>query len=103
MGDPISTDPGNKGNAGPVKKGFDARMAACKATTSATDPCRNGALIGGTNGIGGSSAGALSANDPCLVTVPAIDFTGVNGNKNRPIEAFAQIYIEPSTSDYRQH
>lgn len=98
VGDPISTDPGNKGNAGPVKKGFDARMAACKATTSATDPCRNGALIGSTDGIGGSSAGALSANDPCLVTVPAIDFTGVKGNKNRPIEAFAQIYIEPGTS-----
>ena len=93
IGDPISTDPGNKGNAGPVKKGFDARMASCGSTTPATDPCQNGALIGGTNGIGGTSG--LSATDPCLVTVPAIDFTGVNGSKNRPIEAFAQIYIEP--------
>jgi len=97
IGDLISTDPGNKGNAGPVKNGFDARMATCASTTSLTDPCQNGALIGGTNGIGGTSG--LSATDPCLVTVPAIDFTGVNGNKNRPIEAFAQIYIEPGTSN----
>jgi hypothetical protein len=97
IGDLISTEPGNKGNAGPVKKGFDARMANCGSTTSVTDPCQNGALIGGTNGIGGTSG--LSATDPCLVTVPAVDFTGVHGRKNMPIEAFAQIYIEPGTSD----
>ena len=83
IGDSISTAPGNKGNAGPVKKGFDARMASCN---SITNPCTN-------------PVGNIPANDPCLVTVPAIDFTGVNGNKDRPIEAFAQIYIDPTTSD----
>jgi Flp pilus assembly protein TadG len=97
ISDLISTAPGNKGNAGPVKQGFDARMAACHSTTTATDPCQNGALVGGTNGIGGSSG--LPASDSCLVTVPAVDFTTVNGRKNVPIEAFAEIYIERATSD----
>ena len=54
--------------------------------TDITNPCTN-------------PVGNIPANDPCLVTVPAIDFTGVNGNKDRPIEAFAQIYIDPTTSD----
>ena len=43
--------------------------------------------------VGVTASGAVR-NDPCLVTVPAIDFTGSErATSNRPIEAFAQIYI----------
>lgn len=108
IGQTISSVTGNKGNAGPVKKGFDARLASCSAAGnskfagSAVDPCANGAAVasqsGNQNGIGGTNTGAVPLNDPCLVTVPAVDYTGCNGNCSLTIEGFAQIYLEQSTT-----
>ena len=83
MGDPISTSPGNKGNAGPVRSAFSDRMNSC---ASISDPC------GGKNPIN------IPTNDPCLVTVPAVDFSGVTGRKSMSILGFAQVYIEPSST-----
>lgn len=93
----VGSAPGNKGNSGPVKKGLNARLSSCATTTAATDPCQNGALVGSTNGIGGTSG--VPSNDPCLVTMPAVDFTGCNGGScSMPIEAFAQIYLEQNST-----
>ena len=97
LGTVIGSSPGNKGNSGPVKKGLNARLGSCMATSAATDPCQNGALVGGANGIGGKSG--VPANDPCLVTMPAVDFTGCHGaNCSMPIEAFAQVYLEQNST-----
>jgi Flp pilus assembly protein TadG len=97
LGTVIGSSPGNKGNSGPVKKGLNARLGSCMATSAATDPCQNGALVGGANGIGGTSG--VPANDPCLVTMPAVDFTGCHGaNCSMPIEAFAQVYLEQNST-----
>jgi hypothetical protein len=97
IGTDIGSSPGNKGNAGPVKKGLDARLGSCKATTAATNPCQNGALVGGTDGIGGTSG--VPTNDPCLVTMPAVDFTGCKGaNCSMPIETFAEIHLEQNST-----
>jgi hypothetical protein len=84
IGQSISTDTGNKGNSGPVSTAFDGRMASCAKLGS--DPCNGGA----TNNI--------PAGDPCLVTIPAVDFAGCNGNCSVTIEGFAQVYIEPTSS-----
>src|SRR5262249_47201096 len=84
----ISTSPGiGKGNAQPAQKGLDARLAACASVTSSTDPCQNG-----------GDTSALKCNDPCLITVPAIDFTNCNGNCSRQIEGFAQMYLEQGST-----
>jgi Flp pilus assembly protein TadG len=96
VGSVISSSPGNKGNSGPVKKGLAARLSSCAAVTASTDPCQNGGLVGGTNGIGGSSG--VPANDPCLVTLPAVDYTGCHGKCSLTIEAFAQIYLEQTST-----
>jgi hypothetical protein len=85
VGETISTAPGSKGNSGPVKKGLAARLAECPTVNSQTDPCANGGYVGG-----------IPANDPCLVTVPAVDFAGCTGNCSMKIEAFAEIYLEQS-------
>src|SRR3984893_320633 len=77
LGSVIGSSSGDKGNSGPVKNGFSNRLGSCHATTGATDPCQNGALVGGTNGIGGTSG--VPANDPCIVTMPAVDYTGCHG------------------------
>ncbi len=110
VGDTINPDTGNKANSGPAQSGLAARLAACSAAkynaanganafaSSSYDPCNNGALEGGTNGIGGSSSSAVPANDPCLVTVPAVDFTGCNGSCTMTVEGFAQIYLEQDST-----
>jgi hypothetical protein len=36
-----------------------------------------------------------------MITVPAVDFSangGINGSKPMPIEAFAQVYVEPGST-----
>jgi hypothetical protein len=83
IGDTISTSTGNKGNSGPVSSAWDSRMSSC---ASISDPCV------------GSNPTNIPSGDPCLITVPAVDFTGVNGKKPVAIEGFAQIYIEPTST-----
>lgn len=102
ISDTVTSDPGNKGSSGPLKQGLDARLASCSAAktplTPATDPCQNNAAIGGTNGIGGTGTGAVPANDPCLVTMPVVDFTGCSGQCSLAVEGFAQIYLEQTST-----
>lgn len=102
IGQTIGSSPGNKANSGPAKSGLNARLNSCSAAktplSSGTDPCQNQALVGGTNGIGGSGTGAVPVNDPCLVTVPAVDFTGCNGSCSMQIEGFAQVYLEQDST-----
>lgn len=106
IGQTIGSDPGNKANSGPAKSGLAARLASCSAAsnplTNSTDPCRNGASLakssGNQDGIGGTNVGAVPLNDPCLVTVPAVDFTGCNGSCSLKIEGFAQVYLEQDST-----
>jgi Flp pilus assembly protein TadG len=102
IGQTIGSSPGNKANSNPAKTGLANRLAACSAKskplTSSTDPCQNGAAVGGTTGIGGSGTGAVPVSDPCLITVPAVDFTGCNGSCSMNIEGFAQIYLEQTST-----
>jgi Flp pilus assembly protein TadG len=90
IGQTINSDPGNKANSGPAQSGLAARLAACGTSASARpngDPCSNG---GNTTG--------LSCNDPCLITVPAVNFTGCNGSCSLSIEGFAQMYLEQTST-----
>lgn len=82
VGQVINTDTGAK--TGPIKQGLDARFAGCD--TSIADPCNGG---NPTN---------IPAGDPCLVTVPVVDFASATkaGNTNLTIEAFAEVYLEPT-------
>ena len=52
-----------------------------------TDPCSDG---GNPNDI--------PAGDPCLVVVPVVDFAAAAkaGKTSMPIEAFAEVYLEPT-------
>jgi hypothetical protein len=87
VGSTITSVPGNKGNSGPVKNGLAARLSECKSVNSSTDPCSNGGNVS-----------AIPPNDPCLVVVPAVDYTGCTGNCSLTIEAFAEIYLEQSST-----
>jgi Flp pilus assembly protein TadG len=102
VGQTISSSTGNKGNSNKEKTGLANRLATCSAAktplTNATDPCQNGAAVGGTNGIGGTTTGAVPINDPCVVTVPVVDFTGCNGKCSLTIEGFAQVYLEQDST-----
>jgi hypothetical protein len=83
IGDTITTKTGNDGNAGPVKTAWDSRMSSCASITP--DPCNGG------------NPSNIPSGDPCLVTVPAVDFNGCSGNCSTTIIAFAQVYVEPSS------
>ena len=85
IGGTVNTKPGDDGNAGPVKTAWDAVMNSCAATSP--DPCSNA-----------GNPTSIRQGDPCLVTVPAIDFAGCTGTCSPTIAAFAQVYIESSSS-----
>jgi hypothetical protein len=74
VGGTIQSEPGNKGNSGPV------------TSASISDPCTSA----------GGNPDNIPANDPCLVVVPAVDYHGCTGNCTLTIEGFAMIYLEPS-------
>ena len=80
----IQSEPGNKGNSGPVKTALAARLASCD---SITDPCS-----------GGGNPSDIPPGDPCLVVVPAVDYHGCTGNCPLTIEGFAMIYLEAATT-----
>jgi hypothetical protein len=89
VGDPITLDPGNKGSAGPDRQAFNSRFSTtnCPALSGSNDPCN------------GASVNSIPQNDPCLIVVPAVDFSGSNGASSPPtIEAFADVYIEPGST-----
>jgi Flp pilus assembly protein TadG len=86
IGENILPKPGSD-SQGPVVAAFNSRFSA-SSCTSIANPCTN-------------PPGTVPSNDPCMVTVPAIDFNangGVTGSQPMPIEAFAQVYIEPGSS-----
>lgn len=81
----IESEPGNKGNSGPVKSALSNRLSKC---SSIADPCTSA----------GGNPSDIPANDPCLVVVPAVDYHGCTGNCSLTIEGFAMIYLEPATT-----
>ncbi len=85
IGQTINSSPGNKGNSGPVKSGLAARLSSCE---SISDPCTSG----------GGNSNNIPPGDPCLVVVPAVDYSGCTGNCTLTIEGFAEIYLEPATT-----
>jgi Flp pilus assembly protein TadG len=90
VGQMINSSPGNKGNSNPVQSGFTARVNAHNQmypNVDATTMCNSS-----------GSNPAVPANDPLMVTVPAVDFTGCHGNCSMAIEGFVHIYLMPSSS-----
>jgi hypothetical protein len=87
IGESVTTKPGSD-SQGPVQRAFAARFSTTSCP-SVPDPCTN-------------PAGTVPANDPCMITVPAVDFNGgtaaVNGSKTMPILGFAQVYIQPGST-----
>jgi hypothetical protein len=78
IGDPITVSSGAK--TGPVDSAISARLASCP---SIADPC-----------TGGGNPSNIPAGDPCLVVVPAVDFT----KSPTTIEGFAEVYLENTTT-----
>lgn len=91
IGQNISSTPGNKGNSGNVQNGFQQRLNAHNAMFSSVDPNTICTTKGG-------NPNNIPLGDPLLVTVPVVDFNGCNGNCTMPIEAFAQIYLLPTST-----
>jgi Putative Flp pilus-assembly TadE/G-like len=85
IGGSIQSEPGNKGNSGPVKTALADRLNSCP---SIVDPCTSG----------GGNPSDIPAGDPCLVIVPAVDYHGCTGNCSLTIEGFAEIYLEPAAT-----
>jgi putative Flp pilus-assembly TadE/G-like protein len=85
VGGAIQSEPGNKGNSGPVKSALAARLDSCE---SISDPCTSG----------GGNPTDIPPGDPCLVVVPAVDYHGCTGDCSLTIEGFALIYLEPATT-----
>jgi hypothetical protein len=86
IGQTISTSPGiGKGNAQDVQNGLNTRLAGC---STVTDPCTNG----------GTLPSNFNCKDPCLISVPVIDFTNCNGNCSRQVEGFALMYLEQGST-----
>ena len=89
--DCIDTSTGNKGNSSDVNNGFSNRMSRCRAKESGagfSEPC----------GAAAQNPRDIPADDPCLVIVPAINFGACTGNCIRPIEGFALIYLDATSS-----
>jgi Flp pilus assembly protein TadG len=94
VGQTISATPGvGKFNSQPAQNGLSARLSACASVNSnpkngtVTDPCANG-----------GDTSALNCTDPCLITVPAVNFTGCTGSCPLPIEGFALMYLEQNST-----
>jgi Putative Flp pilus-assembly TadE/G-like len=85
----IQSEPGNKGQSGPITKAVSNLMTECSAFSSTykSNPCS-----------GSNPAGIINPKDPCLVTVPVVNFAGCTGNCSLSIEGFAQIYLESGTT-----
>ena len=81
VGDQIDTKPG--GTVGPISSGLSNRLSKCPALSP--DPCS-----------GAGNPTDIPKDDPCLVVVPAVDFTGSAGKSSLTIEGFAEIYIDPA-------
>jgi hypothetical protein len=77
IGDTITVSSGAK--TGPVDSAISARLASCP---SIADPCSGG------------NPTDIPAGDPCLVIVPAVDFT----QSPTTIEGFAEVYLENTTT-----
>jgi Flp pilus assembly protein TadG len=87
VGGNVTSLPGNKANGDGVKSAFSTRFTSTNCPSS----------IKGIN-QDACNGGTPSPGNPCLVTVPAVDYGGVTGAKTMPIEAFAQVYIEPGST-----
>lgn len=83
IGDTITTQTGNAGSSHNVQTAWNNRMTSC---SSISDPCNGG------------NPSDIPSGDPCLVTVPAVDFAGCNGSCTTTIEGFAEVYIEPTST-----
>jgi hypothetical protein len=87
IGQQVQTKTGNFNSNHAMQTNFANLMASCPVLSP--DPCSCG------------NPSNIPPTDPCMVTVPAVNFAGLNGTSTTlPIEAFAQVYLEPtSTAD----
>jgi hypothetical protein len=82
VGDLVNTKPG--GNNGPIDQSINNRLGKNNSKcTASPDPCS-----------GGNPNEAIPVGDPCLVIVPVVDFTNLNGTSQTAIEGFAEIYLQ---------
>ena len=86
LGDPLQSEPGNKGNSSNVQSGLADRLSRCH---SIADPCS----------ASGGNPSDIPAGDACLVVVPAVDYHGCTGScTSLTREGFALIYLEAATT-----
>jgi Flp pilus assembly protein TadG len=80
----IYTKTGNAGKNPGVAKALSDRMAKCP---SVPDACS------------GSNPNDIPLNDPCMIIVPTVDFTGLSGKSRAlTIYGFALVHLDPATT-----
>ena len=80
----IYTETGNVGQNANVKKTVSDRMAKCPTIP---DACS------------GTNPTDIPLNDPCMVIVPTVDFTGLHGKSTAlTIYGFALVHLDPTTT-----
>jgi hypothetical protein len=77
IGDVVATEPGNM--VGPTRAGFDARISAGMEFDSSASPS------------------SYELGDPRVVTVPIIDYAGVQGKDHLEVIGFAEVWIDGVT------
>jgi Flp pilus assembly protein TadG len=86
IGEDLSPKTGSD-SMGPISSAFSSRFSPSSCPALSPDPCS------------GSNPSNIPTNDPCLITVPAVDFTSETGKSlAMPIEGFAQVYVEPGST-----
>ena len=85
IGDPLTSETGNKGNSSNVRTGLADRLSKCHPIA---DPCS----------ASGGNPSNIPAGDACLVVVPAVDYHACTGSCSITIEGFALVYLEPATT-----
>jgi Flp pilus assembly protein TadG len=95
IGQNVSTSPGHKQSSGVVNNGLQDLLKTCAAYSNPgiDNPC-------GANGVNaiGPDTGQVPPGDPCLVTVPTVNYQGCTGNCTMPITNFVSIYIEQTST-----
>jgi hypothetical protein len=86
IGDLVDTKTGK--TTGPIDQGLTGRLGKNESKcTASPNPCS-----------GGNPTESIPVGDPCLVVVPVVDFTKLNGNSQTPILGFAEVYLQGNVS-----
>lgn len=98
IGDTISTSPGHKQSSGVVNNGLQDLLKTCKAynNTSVYDPCGTGPNDGAS--AIGNGTDQIPSTDPCIITIPTMNYNGCTGACTGSVNGLVSIYLEQDST-----